>query len=537
VRALLHGQGWYDLRQYRLNPPGGFDIHWTRLVDLPIAALILVLKPLIGPVWAERWACGVAPLLPLSVAMLGVGATVRRLVHPLAWPAAIALLLCASAAMTMFYPERIDHHGWQLAFLSLTVAGLADPDRARGGLLVGLSTAASLTIGLEMLPYGAGAGAIIALAWIWDRSEAVRVERYGLSLAAGSALGYALFASNANQIARCDALTPVWLSVMAAAGGLLFALARWSPAARGARLVAAGAAGVAIIAGFALVFPQCLGRPEQVSPELARAWLDNIREAKPIIAQPRDQAIIIGVLPFIGLAGALLACWRLRGTARGIAWLPVTTFTAVGCALMFWQARAAPGAQLLAVPGAVMLGVLLVGWFQRQGSPIVRVFGSVGALLLLTPFPEAWLTDHLPASKADAHTRLVNLAGGRCPSYGALTPLNRYPAQTILTFVDLGPRLITLTHHYAVAGPYHRNGDAILDVQHAFSGSDDQFRAIARRHGATLLLVCPNLAESTIYRVRHKGGFYDRLARGARPAWLEPLPLPARSPLRLFRIN
>src|SRR5215213_309454 len=36
VRALLSGQDWYDLRQYRLDPPGGADIHWSRLVDLPI---------------------------------------------------------------------------------------------------------------------------------------------------------------------------------------------------------------------------------------------------------------------------------------------------------------------------------------------------------------------------------------------------------------------------------------------------------------------------------------------------------------------
>jgi hypothetical protein len=37
VRALLHGQGWFDLRQYRMNPPLGANIHWSRLVDLPIA--------------------------------------------------------------------------------------------------------------------------------------------------------------------------------------------------------------------------------------------------------------------------------------------------------------------------------------------------------------------------------------------------------------------------------------------------------------------------------------------------------------------
>ena len=46
----------------------------------------------------------------------------------------------------------------------------------------------------------------------------------------------------------------------------------------------------------------------------------------------------------------------------------------------------------------------------------------------------------------------------------AMDPLDRLPSQTIFTFVDIGPRLITLTHHDAIAGPYHRNGAAILDV-------------------------------------------------------------------------
>jgi len=64
VRGLLGGQGWFDLRQYRLNPPVGANIHWSRLVDLPIAGLILLLRPLIGGAAAERWAVGIAPLLP-----------------------------------------------------------------------------------------------------------------------------------------------------------------------------------------------------------------------------------------------------------------------------------------------------------------------------------------------------------------------------------------------------------------------------------------------------------------------------------------
>ena len=57
VRALLGGQGWYDLRQHRIDPPGGISIHWSRLVDLPIAGLILLLQPVLGSAGAARWAC------------------------------------------------------------------------------------------------------------------------------------------------------------------------------------------------------------------------------------------------------------------------------------------------------------------------------------------------------------------------------------------------------------------------------------------------------------------------------------------------
>lgn len=538
VRAWLGGQGWYDLRQYRLNPPSGYDIHWTRIVDLPIAGLIVLLRPFVGPREAEMLACGIAPLLPLSIAILGLGATVRRLVSPYAWPLAIALLLCCSATLLMYMPERIDHHGWQLAMLSLTVAGLSDPKGVRGGAIVGLASAVSLAIGLEMLPYAAIAGAILALRWIWDRAEAQRLSIYALCLGAGSGLGYALFASYGNAVPRCDALTPVWLSVMVMAGALLFALAWVNPANRWVRLALAIAAGAVIVIGFALVFPQCLGRPEQASPELQKNWLNMIREARPIYVHPFRVAFPVAIMPVVGVIGAIVATWRARGTALGAAWATVLLFVTGAALLLLWQARAGPAAQMLAVPGAVALAWLLIPYLQAQRSPLVRVLGTVAVILLVGSGLFAGLAFRfLPIDRPTKRVQIIDRASGSCPTMTALSPLNRYPAQTIFSFVDLGPRIITITHHNAVAGPYHRNGDAILDVQHAFSGTPENFRAIAKRHGASLLLICPNMAESTIYRVRAPGGFYDQLAHRKTFDWLEPLPLPAKSPLRLWQIK
>jgi hypothetical protein len=537
VRGLLGGQEWYDLRQHRLNPPEGFNIHWSRLVDLPIAALILLLKPLLGLAWAERLAVGIAPLLPLVVTMAGLAFTVRRLVAPAAYPLAFIILTGATAAMLMFMPLRIDHHGWQLAMLSLTVAGLADERRLRGGVLVGLASATSLTIGLEMLPYTAMAGAIVTLRWVWDGAEARRLMAYALTLGGGSAAGYVGFASYDNAALRCDALTPVWLSVVVAAGGLLFALGWANPASRAMRLGLAAAVGGAIVAGFAAFFPQCLQRPEGVSDELARTWLNNVREARPIYLHPFRNAFPIAALPVAGAIGAIVAAARAWRTERFAAWATVALFVTFATLLLLWQVRAGPAAQLLAVPGATALAWIVVPWCLGHRLLLVRVLGSVTAFLVISGLFAGLALRWLPIDRPDKRAVTVNRAAARCASLPAMRVLDRLLATTLFTHVDLGPRLITLTHHDAVAGPYHRNGEAILDVHRAFQGTPERFLANARAHGATHLLICPNLAETTVYRARAPQGFYARLAKGERFVFLVPVKLPKNSPFKLWRID
>ena len=537
VRALLDGQGWFDLRNYRLNPPLGFDIHWSRLVDLPIAGLIVLLRPFAGTAEAERLACGIAPLLPMAVTLVAMAATVRRLVHPLAWPLTIALFLATTVTLGMFMPDRIDHHGWQLAMLAVTVAGLCDARRGRGGALVGIATAVSFTIGLEMLPYAAMAGGIIALAWANDARERDRLAVYALTLGGGCAAGFAGFASYANRGLRCDALTPVWLSAVVLASALLLALALSSPRSAWVRLLLVAAAGAAVAAFFALAFPQCLGRPEQVSDELYTTWLANVREAKPIYRHPLRLALPIVTLPIIGLIGAALATIRARRDDRLRGWACVALFGAFAALMLLWQARAGPAAQLLAIPGAAALAWLMVPWLVAPRLWYVKALAAVAVFVLVSGSFTQMAIDWFRIDRPNAYVRRVNRATGRCLTIPAMAPLNRLPAQTVFTFVDLGPRLITLTHHNAIAGPYHRNGDAILDVHHAFKGSPEQARAIMKRHGATLLLVCPDMAESTNYRAKSPGGFYAQLARGGSFAWLTPVPLKKASPFRAFRIE
>ncbi|HEX8239557.1 MAG TPA: AcrB/AcrD/AcrF family protein [Allosphingosinicella sp.] len=532
VRALLAGQDWYDLRQHRLNPPFGADIHWSRLVDLPIAGIKLALAPFVGGPAAEKAAVALAPLLPMAAAMAAVAVTARRLIAPWAFALAVAILLCGHSVRGQWVPLRIDHHGWQLALLAVAVAALIDPKRARGGALLGIATALSLVIGLEMLLYLALLGGIAVLMWVRDPAESRRLATYGASLAGGAALGFLLFASYANRAPVCDALSPVWLSVVVAGGAVAVGMAMIGPRTRPLRLGLAAGAGAALAAAFVLAWPHCLGRLEGASPELVKLWLGNVREARPLYMHGYSTAISVAALPVGGLVGYAVMLWRhRRDEPRLVLWAATAAPALLAAALLLWQSRAGPAAQLLAVPGAT--GLVWLTLSSRLMA--VRVVGTVALFLLASGLLPQRIVSYFPP-KPRPGMSAVNKANTLCPTLWALRPVALVPKGQVLTFVDLGPRLITLTHHDAVAGPYHRNGRDIVDVMRAFRGTPEAARATVERRGIDYVLICPGLSESTVYASQAKDGFYMQLARGKVPAWLQPVPLPAKSPYKMWRV-
>ena len=376
VRAWLHGQGWYDLRQHRLNPPFGANIHWSRLVDLPIAGLILGLRPFLGGAGAERWAVAIAPLLPYLLLFFSIGLTARRLLGPTAYPLAFLAVFFAGSTNGMFMPERIDHHGWQLALLALSISAIADPKRVRGGLTLGISSALSLAIGLEMIIYLALAGAAMVLFWVDDAEERERLRAYAVSLGGGTAFAFLVFASNDNWFAVCDALSPVWLSDALIGSALMLALAWVSPGEWKRRLALAVGAGVIILAFHAFTWPHCLQRLEGVSPEVERLWLSHVKEARPVYRHGWRIATLIAALPVTGAIGWGLMIWRRRGD-RGLLRRTIGA-AAPGIAatlLLLWQTRTGPASQMMAAVGAAA-----IIWFllPASGPAAVQSCGCSG---------------------------------------------------------------------------------------------------------------------------------------------------------------
>jgi hypothetical protein len=264
VRDWLAGQSWYDVSQHRLNPPEGAMMHWTRLVDLPLAAGFLLLTPLLGSVWAENVTMVAVPLLLLLATMITLGWMISRLVDaPGAAEIGPALMLFSPFTIMQFMPLRIDHHGWQILMAALASAALLADRRSRGGIIAGLALGFWLTVSLEGLPFAAICLGAVGLRWCFDSSEASRLASLAATLAL-SAAAFFLITIPPSAWGRtfCDATSAGQLGALATAAAGIAILTRLPlastalPRMIGLALVAAASGGM-----LALVAPQCLSGP------------------------------------------------------------------------------------------------------------------------------------------------------------------------------------------------------------------------------------------------------------------------------------
>ena len=75
VRDFMNGQGWFDTIQRRLDPPNLFPLHWSRLVDAPLASLVWLFRLVLPTAEAERAMLALwAPLLllPMVLAVMAI---------------------------------------------------------------------------------------------------------------------------------------------------------------------------------------------------------------------------------------------------------------------------------------------------------------------------------------------------------------------------------------------------------------------------------------------------------------------------------
>ncbi|CDX34457.1 conserved membrane hypothetical protein [Mesorhizobium sp. SOD10] len=542
VRDLLGGQSWFDLHQYRMGTSGGFVMHWSRLVDTPLALIIMAFDALgAGTATAERAAQIIWPTLlyGLTIFVL-MRASQRFAATNVAMPAVI-LSTAALFFLVIYSPGVIDHHNVQLLLTAASLWLLMEaPSWRPAALLSGICAGLTLAVGMETAPYVAVLGICAAVLFILDDRERITARGFGLGFAGIASLVFVATIRPADWgVAQCDAFSSFQFAVAALSGFGLAIAATLTASTTRARLVSMLALTAAVAAAVTAFFPQCLASPYAGMDERIRTyWLADVVEAQPFwsvaIHQPKLMATRY-VTPFIAI---LLIGFQLRsrGLRREEILAAVLLLVAFGVSL--WQVRGSTFSVAFAV-------LPLSAWIAKirlraDAAPSWRL--STGIVM-------AWLVslNATWAGVAVAAQSMVQKAPQRinsdpdhavtCGKPGDFRDLAAMPSTTVLASSNLGSGILMFTGHRALAGPYHRNVGGNLAMLDAFMGAPDAARAVIEREHVGLIAICRGNTEEISLGLDAPDGLAAALLRSAPPTWLELDQSTAGKPIEIYKVR
>ncbi len=542
IRDLIAGQGWFDLQQYRLGLDGGTAMHWSRLIDVPIANLIGFFSLFVDARQAEAAALFVWPLLLLLPLFAGTACAANHLGGRHAM--LVALLLTALFAITQqrFRPGAIDHHNVQLALLALVLAGLTDPRMSRLWFAVaGVSAALAVAIGAETVPVIAVACAAVAVMWAALGPPADRGARaFGLAFAAVlTACFYGLVPPAAYRQVACDSFSAGFYFLGTLGGGVLFLLAAsYSGRSRPVRFALLGGSGAVIALAAALTAPHCLQSPlADLDPLLKTMWLDKVTEAQSILSQMRTRPESIGG-HFAVPALALIVCaWQAMRSDRRPQYLALMALIALAFGVSLVQIRGSIFANLMAIiPFAALIGEKRANLHAAKGPGFGPALQFV--VLVLVSVQIVWSLAGLMLFNgvASANTVLSNAAPPeeRCASPAGLAKLAAEPAGVVSAVTNIGSDILRFTPHRVLAAPYHRNQGGMLTQLHIATAGEAEAEAFLRGAGVTLVAFCRTDPEAISLARSYPESLYAALMAGRSPAYLQPVA--GTGPVELFRV-
>lgn len=547
VRDFLAGQPWFDLTQYRLNPPNGVVTHWSRLIDLPLAMLIRANELLLPTALAEQIATIVWPTALLLLCFAGVLQLARELAGDTAARLALIFVALSAPVLQHFRSGAIQHHNIQIVLMIWSLVFFARmSSRLRDGAIAGLLGALSVAIGQEMVPAVAALAVIVGLRWVVEGDGCARTTvSYAAALATGAVVLAAATIAPADYFTvHCDAMSIVQVGALAFGGLGLAALTAW-PRLNSIirRLVAAGGLAVLLVLSVKLGAPQCLGDPyAQLDPRLAAQWLSSVAEARGLSSMMRDlpqQVPAYFGIPLAALALGTIRCLREERQQRWN-WIAYTASQAAFVLVSIWQLRGASGANALGV--ALVPAALLQMSSASQGRAAcfgIPLAASV-AMLFLNPVALLALGSGAAHAVAAAGVTppqiLTSGDAGTCQRASDYTPLANLPRGRVLAFVDSGPFILMESKHAVLAAPYHRNQAGNIAMLDMFLATPNDAKVRMATHGIDYIAFCPGAPERYNYVASAPASLAAALSRNDIPRFLKRIPLD-RTDLAVYRVR
>ncbi|MDX1780554.1 MAG: hypothetical protein R3256_04460 [Thalassovita sp.] len=541
VLDFLGGQGWYDMVQHRAMPPEGLSMHWSRLVDLPLAGLVWFFDLFASRDIALALTAAVWPMLLFFVFLVITGRVARQVFGY----SAAAFAVIAAGAMPMlsssvFPVGRVDHNNVQLICMLLAISAAIMPGKPTlRGIIGGLAAAVSLAVGLETIVVLALVGIVLSVQHVLDHPGATdRLLGYGIALGGAAPLLFLIQTDPALwELSRCDQLsrTTLVLTGSAMAFSVIVYLSREMVVSTRSRLLLTGGLIALVLVALWPVLSPCREGPFSVLPPKVRDLiLGNITESLSEMRMfAKDPRLATQLLFPPLLVALLLGLFVLGGPGPGRRPAAVLlVFVLLGLAGLFYQVRTVIWG-LAAMPLAFGVGISWAAnshWRSlRRSKPVLLVIATI---LILYPhiLTGSTLFAALLKNDVQGEERKLSLADKNCSRRDGLAALNGISPAGILAPLNLGTKILLFTPHSIFAAPYHRAPEAYWNGTLAFMGGDKDMAQRLRATGADYVLVC----SGETYASQNSIG--SRLARGEVPGWLQQVDI-GDGPARLLEVK
>ena len=518
IHAWMQGQGWFDLTAYKMVPPKGGDIHWSRLVDIPIAGLIYFFNIFLDFNKASYLAAIVWPLglMLLTITVWTLICDRLLVAYPRWLPAVFGILSISS--INQFPVGRIDHHNIQILLFGLMIFGLVNRERKWGDILIGFAAACSMSIGAEALIVIVLVLAIIGFEWaMGSDANGSGIIKVGWVLIVSSLVLYILnFAPQDYFTVNFDANSLFFLIAFIMLGIAFIILGLSLPLLSNIKginvvvlkfMLAGFVAGVALVVLY-LVFPDYLTDPySNVSEEAKTRWLNKVSEAKSLSTVLNDFPFhwlsTVGYYLFVLVIGALVLLKQQFRTTKIMSLYIILFICVLGT---IWQIRVIRTAAFLVVPFCVIFSTICWSYFKEkyreekfflygfQSGVImfqISIFWYVaGALFFPLDEQEAGTGNTQLKTRATSQSIMARREPEHCMIESDFDFLETLPVTNVVSDLTTSTALMFHTRHSIVSGPYHRNERAILDTLDFMGTNELKAKAVAEKYQLTHMAFC-----------------------------------------------
>jgi len=545
----LHETGsWFDHTLHRIDPPYGYEQHWTRPFDL-----ILYSGAWLGSIIADFdtslhiWSVLISPILGI-LALVACFWAMRPVLEDEGFEVLGLLFITQVAVIATFAVGRADHQSLIILFFILTLGlglrMLAAPFHRSFCYVTGLISALAIWVSMESILFALVI--MLALGWFWllgNREVSRKLLHYSVSTTVLLALFRLLeFGPDRLHETVFDQISIVYITLFGAItifwlliyymekkagmpGGLISRFATV--------MVAAGIIGVVLEQLFPGIFAGPLGNVDEM---FKRVYLSDVKELQPTVSlqaissgewgsQFARASLWLGII-VPGIPMLLYLIMKSTGTRRR-AWLYLAVCLMVYLPLALKEIRWTPYVVILVLPAYALLVTRVMQYLAEKMATgtagILRVLVLVASVIIFA-LPMELNGDQDKDQEDEKET---------CP----LLSISRFlddqgqqgdQTQRLLAFTDFGPELLYRTRYSVYSIPSHRFHQGFTDSYRIMTAQDDDeaWRIIQDRQ-VDLILICQADREGNFYKGDNKSEiFHQKLSRGQPPDWLVEVSLP-----------